>query len=385
MTSMMTSMAPRRTSRDVDVGTATAEGRATTKSSRVTRVDSEKSGGSESFFANFVPDRRVVSVLCAYDGQWLPTVLHYVQESFQLGNAAMEKIYQGLSEEVYLGVSKPAPTINHHHLHACGGTLELEYDALYLTSKLYLKDVSVLEKLVFPPNGSTYLSDDEVFISGLGGDLFDESEAPVHETGIAGIRREWAWMPKSEAEDDVRDLYPPETATRLRLESRDVALGSLLFGVESSAPLKEDLLGGAHGPSAKSKNTSAFGRRKWRDFRRGGRVRGQHPAPARLKVPAELGGVQMAMTRAKFEEVRKVCQKMELARPSTPDPAQEREFFKRLLCADASATEDLIYAYVNRDSPTGHMRPTPSANSLASRNRAVLPQILKSMRRGASY
>jgi hypothetical protein len=395
-TSGAATMTPRRTSRDskdVDLGTATAEGHGATGRSRRKRrlptwtsvTSAEMSEGSESSVTNFVPDRRVVSVLCAYDGQWLPAVLQYVQKSFQVGDAAMEKIYQGLSDEVYLGVSKPAPTINHHHLHACGSTLDVEYDALYLTSKLYLKDASVLEKLWFPPNGSTYLSDDQVFSSGLGADPFDETDAQAQEIGIVGIKREWAWVPKSEAEHDVRELRPPEAATRLRLESKDVALGSLLFGVERSAPLKEDLFGGTHGTNAKSKETSAFGRRKWRDFRRGGRVRGQHPAPARLKVPADLGGVQMAMTQAKFEEIKRVCRKMELASPSTsrnvrPDPVEEREFFQRLLCADASTAGDLINAYAARES-RGFARGR-TTDSLASQNRAA--QIFERIRRGAS-
>merc|ERR1712083_1210540 len=93
----------------------------------------------------------------------------------------------------------------------------------------YLKDVNVLEKFIFP-SGSTHISDDRVFISGLGADLGDESEAHGFEMGITGIKREWVWMSKSKAEDKVKELHPPETAVKLKLESKKITLGSLLFG-----------------------------------------------------------------------------------------------------------------------------------------------------------
>merc|ERR1712151_93674 len=106
--------------------------------------------------------------MCRHDSRWLPTVMNFVQKSFQLGEAVMDKIYQGLSEEVYLGESAPAATINHHHVLACGDTIEVKYDALYLKSRLQSKDASVLEKFI---SGGIRHTDDETFLSGFGANL----------------------------------------------------------------------------------------------------------------------------------------------------------------------------------------------------------------------
>jgi len=348
-------------------GRVAAKGGAGKRDGKLARGTSSIGGGSSSTLENIIPDCRVVSVLCRYDGLWLPTVMQYVQKQFQLGEAAMEKIYQGLSEEVQLGLSEPAPTVTHHHMSACGDSLSLEYDALYLKSKLYLKDANVLEKFISPQTGYTRITDDHVPVAGLG----EGDERGEATDGITYIKREWVWMPKSEAEQRcVREMSPPRNAEPLKLESKDITLGSLLFGIENSAPLKEDLFGGTHGTSAKSKETSAFGRRKWRDFRKNGRVTGQPPAPVCLKVPAELGGVQMMMTRAKFEEVMTICEKIDFQKPSEArggsQDHKEEEFFQKLLCCDASSSENLIHTYAIGNLQSNIMGHRPSLQSAVS-------------------
>jgi hypothetical protein len=373
-------MNARRTDTPGAAGPATpqpgAGGRASThrggrkKDGNIVRGLSGVGGGSSSTLENIIPDCRVVSVLCRYDGLWLPTVMQYVQKQFQLGEPAMEKIYQGLSEEVYLGLSEPAATVTHHHINACGDMIHLEYDALYLKSRLYLRDANVLEKFI-SPSGNTRITDDNVPVAGLGDG--EDTETGEAYDGNQYIKREWVWIPKSEAEQrEVKEMSPPPNAELLKLESKDIALGSLLFGIENSAPLKEDLFGGTHGTSAKSKETSAFGRRKWRDFRKNGRVTGQPPAPVCLKVPAELGGVQMVMTRAKFEEIMTICEKMDFLCPSeakggSQDLLKEEDFFQKLLCCDASSSENLIQSYaignLQSNYPSGHR---PSVTSHAS-------------------
>jgi hypothetical protein len=346
-----------------------AKGGAGKKDGKVVRVTSGV-GGSSSTLENLIPDVRVVSVLCRYDGLWLPTVMQYVQKQFQLGEAAMDKVYQGLSEEVYLGLSEPAATVTHHHSNACGGVLNLEYDALYLKSRLYLKDSNVLEKFVGSGHGHTRITDDNVPVAGLADG--EDGEHGEGYDGITYIKREWVWMLKSEAEQRcVKEMSPPSNAEPLKLESKDIALGSLLFGIENSAPLKEDLFGGTHGTSAKSKETSAFGRRKWRDFRKNGRVTGQPPAPVCLKVPAELGGVQMMMTRAKFEEIMTICEKMDFLSPSeakggSQDLHKEEDFFQKLLCSDASSSENLIHTYAIGNLQSNYPGQRPSVTSAAS-------------------
>jgi hypothetical protein len=203
----------------------------------------------------------------------------------------------------------------------------------------------------------------------------EDGETDQGPDGTSHIKREWVWMPKSKAVQRVKEMNPPSKAEPLKLEGMDIASGSLLFGIESSAPLRKDLFGGTHSAAAKSKDTSAFGRRKWRDFRKNGRVTGQPPAPICLKVPAELGGVQAIMTQAKFEEIVTICEKICFLIPSEPkggsqDFFQEEDFFKKLLCSDGSSSENLIRSYYAasdlRSSPIGDLR--PSAVNKASDN-----------------
>lgn len=317
-----------------------------TKSKNLTRgATGATTGRSQSTLDNIIQDQRGITVLCQYDSLWLPALLGYVQRSFQLGDNVMDKIYQGLSEEVYLGTCGNAPTINHHHAFACG-PVEVQYDALYLTCRLKREDAPVLEKFITPAGAR--LSDDFVFVSGLG----DVQENDNASFSLCPVKREWAWIEKSRAEElGFKDLKHPSDALKLKLQSTDASIGSLLFGIENSAPLKEDLFGGTHNASAKSKDVSAFGRRKWRDFRRHGqRLVGQWPAPPFCKVPAELGGTQMTLGKTKFKEIQQVCQELKFCNPSKPclesDPVQEKEFFQALLCADSKQSRSIIEAYL---------------------------------------
>merc|ERR1712151_605427 len=78
-----------------------------------------------------------------------------------------EKIFQGLSDEAYIGVCTPAPTVCHHHLDVCGQCLDLKYDALYLKSRIFAKDASLFEKFI-GHGESSRLSTDFVPPLGLG-------------------------------------------------------------------------------------------------------------------------------------------------------------------------------------------------------------------------
>merc|ERR1712173_581749 len=123
-------------------------------------------------------------------------------------------------------------------------------------------------------------------------------------TGVVGLE------PAKDADTQV---------LHLGLQKTNVA--SILLGLEASAPMKDDFFGCQHGPSAKSKDRSSFGKRKWRDFRRGG-----------IKVPADLGGVQVLVTPTKFDETIRNCADLRLSFPhQCSTGAREREFFKQIL------------------------------------------------------
>merc|ERR1712039_752697 len=54
----------------------------------------------------------------------------------------------------------------------------------------------------------------------------------------------------------------PSKTTRIQSLTPDF-VGSLLLGIEGSAPLKTNLFGQTHGPTGKSNALSAFGKQKW--------------------------------------------------------------------------------------------------------------------------
>merc|ERR1719277_487907 len=125
---------------------------------------------------------------------------------------------------------------------------------------------------------------------------------------------------------EVVGAKPPKEGKQLQIHMEEKKISSLLFGIECSAPLKEDLWGHAHGPDAKSKAISAFGKRKWRDFRKGGQ-----------DVPADIGGMRVTVGQTQFQQIQDVCKQLKLCKPSEGAmdiQEREREFFRELLSAD---------------------------------------------------
>merc|ERR1712008_3678 len=201
----------------------------------------------------------------------------------------------------------------------------------YLKSRVSPKDCAgLLEKL--GTNGQRFFSEEAIFLNGFGG-------AHEQKAAIGRIRRVWAWARKDDAlKMGIGGLTPPETAQPLRLHWRDEHIASLLVGIESSAPLKTDLFGVCHTTSAKSHVLSAFGKRKWRDFRKG-----------RLRVPADLGGTQATMIREEFEEAVAKCIELGLSRPSatltygdSTSEQAERMLFRTLLRSTPAEGRELL-------------------------------------------
>merc|ERR1712083_1126030 len=104
---------------------------------------------------------------------------------------------------------------------------------------------------------------------------------------------------------------------------------------ESSAPLKHDLLGQAHNPDGISKEVSAFGKRKWRDYRTGGQ-----------DVPADIGGMRVSVDQDQFVKLQDLCGRLELCKPSQPfnemSTAAEEHVFKEILQSSYTELETII-------------------------------------------
>merc|ERR1712048_1169735 len=65
---------------------------------------------------------------------------------------------------------------------------------------------------------------------------------------------------------------------------------------------------------------SAFGKRKWRDYRSSGQG-----------VPADLGGMQVHVDEDKLRQCEEVIEKMSLCKPNGDVNLDEMHFFQRVL------------------------------------------------------
>jgi len=275
-------------------------------------------------------DARDIAFLCKRHGLWLPGLMQYTQDSFHLSDEAAKTLFQSLAEEAYLARIGPLPSICHHHKLACGESISLTYDALYLKATISAKDNS-FSNVLFGTRGGKVSSKEKLFVHG--------STCASHVSKRC-VTRQWTWMRRQDAQKlGVHVLQPSSNAVPLRLLCEDNHVASLLIGIEASAPRKENFFGKKHTAAAKSNEYSAFGRRKWRDFRNGG-----------LKVPTDRGGVQALLNRRTFEDFVKRCKELELCVPSSPgslvdgNSHRERQFFQRLLQSCASETTDILEA-----------------------------------------
>jgi len=275
-----------------------------------------------------VMDPRVVSFVCNQTESWFAALATGLKSKLQLSDSGVEKIFQGLSEQAVLSETPAPPTLCHHHMDACGIELPLMYDALYLRSRISVRDKQILESAA----GDKVLRTEESMdldgwpaLTVRGRSSGDESSV----TTKGPVIREWKWISKQAAGvEGVLGVAPPagSPVTSLDLAKELANSASILLGVENSAPLKEDLWGQSHGVDAKSKPVSAFGKRKWRDYRKGGQ-----------EAPAELGGVHVCVTEENFARMQELDESLPLITPSSlllaseADRQSEQELFQRVL------------------------------------------------------
>jgi len=262
-----------------------------------------------------------VTVPCKQHGYWFASVLQYIQGTFQLGDAALVRLQEQSTFEARFvpAEGSAAPTICHEHMRACGNDLDLVYDAIYLRVKIPGNGSGIFEGAVGPPpSGEGTTSEESACLNGFPGSN--------RQAGKGTVCRSWKWMPKRDAvESGVEGLEPAENACAqvLHMSRQETKVASILLGIEGSAPMKDNFFGHQHGTSAKSKDRSAFGKRKWRDFRKGG-----------IKVPADHEGVQVLITQRRFAETIQHCADLNLCFPhQCSTGASERAFFQKILQA----------------------------------------------------
>jgi len=227
---------------------------------------------------------------------------------------------------------RPA-TLCHHH-GAYGGGLQVEYKAYRFKFSL--------EKCVrhmFGPilKDAFTTTEEDVSVHKFGG----------HEylRGSSSISRDWTWVTKSEAAQlGAEGLDPPEDRLQIHRETDHVC--SILMGIESSAPGKQDFFCGTHNIRAQSKDVSPFGGRKWRDYRKGGQ-----------EVPADIGGMHVCVDQESFGNLQALCNRVTLTLPSrrrgcsTTKLNQEKDLFRSILQSSDQEVAAILQSRVEFSRP----------------------------------
>merc|ERR1712176_1267930 len=91
----------------------------------------------------------------------------------------------------------------------------------------------------------------------------------------------------------------------------------------------------------KSNNLSAFGKPKWRSYRRGGQ-----------EVPADLGGMSVFINESKFEHLEEVCEAAQLGKPSDGHQSgapqeSEMKFFRELLQSPVTEAGNIMEEHLD--------------------------------------
>jgi hypothetical protein len=281
-----------------------------------------------------VEDATILTILCCHHEPWANAVLRYCQEVFLLSEDASKELVKGCqkSKDTCIYESGHAPTICHHHYAAIGDQVPLEYNTLHLRIVISDPESPLFAPLIQPkPKLKTH---EAGYLRGFGG---------LMTTAKGTIIREWVWMNRGDAvRMGVTGMK--NVGNKMRLSWATQRVDGLLLGIECSAPLKDDAFGNSHSVDAKSKEVSAFGKRKWRDYRRG-----------EEEVPADLGGTTVTLNIHKFNYLQAVAEAVELCKPSDgcirEGRAQEkmeleRHLFQGLLQAPDSEWDQIIQDFL---------------------------------------
>lgn len=293
-------------------------------------------------------DPRILTTVCNHNEEWSAAMTRFAKEVLLLGDDAVTKLLDGCfagKAEAFMTKHVETGSVCRHHEVCRTLALSLEYDALHLTFRLDPKD----RTLFAPILDQTFQTEEEMR------DLRDFGPDTL---GLGTIMREWEWMPEAEVTREVVGWKPTEQQSSVNLTRKAREISCLLVGIECSAPLKEDLFGGQHGPDAKPKVTSAFGKRKWKDYIGLG-----------VDIPSHCGGMEVKVDKAKFDDLIDLCDYLELSKPSdgvtgTVKQHDEMQLFRSIL-QDSDAKnnavilEMLALAKGIEDDPEGPA-PTPA-------------------------
>jgi len=239
----------------------------------------------------FVDDVCVPTILRLRHESWELAVRRLCKNTLNLSAEAIDRVVHDCEQAddyVHIYECEPLPSHCHHHMAHQSG-VAVDFKAYRFHCK-----ISKNENLFKEIMKSKFSTDEEgTNLLGFGG------LGPVK----GKICRQWEWLSMEEAcQRKVAGLIPPQDGFHVIRETEHIS--GILLGIEGSSPGKESFFGGKHTVTAKSQELSAFGERKWSDYRRGGEA-----------VPADLGGMRVTVDDKKFRMLKEVCQRMICANP----------------------------------------------------------------------
>jgi len=252
-------------------------------------------------------DPRIVTMLSRVEEPWMTTVARYCQEVFNLCSAAISQIIESChdeADEAYLCEVECPTSVAWYHKNACCG-LPLSYKALRVKAVIGVveEDHHIMGDLLCDSFSTTEMTNK---LKGFGDCT----------TELGGfIIRQWQWL-RSENAAEAEGFARPSIIQKLPNHLVE-NVAALLIGVEASAPLKEDCFGQSHSVDGRSKDLSAFGKRKWTDYRKGG-----------MEVPASLGGIRATVDAAKFQLIQNIADQILSLEENSKE---EIDFFKSIL------------------------------------------------------
>jgi len=272
-------------------------------------------------------DVRVPTIIRRRHESWATSVSLWCQNHFKISPAAAERMVEccrAREDEMCAYQCDGSRTVCYHHGNY-GDDLKIGYEAYCFKVTLSKKDRSHFESLLMKDDFET--SEQVLNLQGFG-------DCP---SGPGQIVREWAWMSEEDAERlEVVGLHPPKDFYKIARHSDSIS--TVLIGIEGSAPGKRNFFSKRHGVRAKSQELSAFGKRKWRDYRAGGQ-----------EVPADIGGMHMSVDKEAFKVLQEAIAKQNLhlaERGSVLTGDQEREemeLFRELLQASDETVGHVLW------------------------------------------
>lgn len=263
------------------------------------------------------PKKEFISIIVRHGEDLASAISRHLCKVFQLCNSAVVHVircHQEKPEEIsLLSVDNPMSR-QHAFLNVCG--LTLHYHTLRIVVKITEKEERLFS-CILNPSFSTTEED--------------------HEMASCVVSRTWSWLPAKEM-GECWETYPSNAqnvSEEFALKPANEDLGAILIGIECSAPFKEDVFGGIHGPSGSSKSRSAFGKAKWRDWRQGSQ-----------DIPADYGGTRIVLNPTRMQLLNQIFEEYNMKAHegvhSLECDDKAKELFRDLLPCDDEGVRKIL-------------------------------------------